>query len=209
MTTTKEAIFDIVSKLDITDDNVWTEDGEPALDIVQKLANDESITRQQINEAAPGFVRHVGEKRPAVNAKAARTASRVDAQAKEDAIVNRDYTDDEIRKILNRRVDDAQEALIAAQKAQSDATQEVARAQKRLERANADRKREFPPVTEAANIKAHLEAQGREAQKRAGIDPDRATKSPIDEVMSRNTRRGTGQTRTNRPVMAGRIVTAA
>ena len=55
MTTPNEAIQEILAKLDLTDDTNWTEDGSPALGVIQKLANDPSITRAQINDANPGF----------------------------------------------------------------------------------------------------------------------------------------------------------
>src|SRR5271156_6643845 len=109
-TTSKETIQDILSKLDITDDVNWTEDGAPALDVVQKLADDETLTRDDINDAEPGFVRIVGERPTASGQK--KTAS-VAKQAKvaADNIVDRKFTDDEMRTILDRRLREAEENL--------------------------------------------------------------------------------------------------
>lgn len=211
--TTKEAIQEILSKLAITDDANWTDAGEPALDIVRALASDDTITRQQINEAQPGFIRSVGEpkadgvdgvKMEGVKGPSIPAAPTVNEDGK--------FSIDEMRAILDRRVNDAEAAVLAAKQAQADATMEVSHCEARLVRAHRDRDRQYPPVTPSQAIKAHLASQVRQSQLRAGIDPDagmRAAQSPIDEVMSRNTRRGTGQSRPTRPVMDGRVVTAA
>lgn len=196
MTTPKETIREILDVLDITDDTNWTDDGAPALDVLQKLANDETITREQVNDANPGFVRQVAGDKP----KAAKSA-----QPKVKSIVDRKFSDDEMREILNRRVRDAEDSLLAAQKAQSEATMEVARCTQRLARAHVDHEAQFPKITPAQNIKAHLAAQIKQSQLRAGIvaeaPVDPASLRPqIDITMERSDRRGTGQTRPTRPV---------
>jgi hypothetical protein len=202
MTTPKEAIKEILDTLDITEDTNWTDDGMPALDVIQALANDETITRGQVNDASPGFVRQVGEAKTAPIAPVVKVVP--------EYVVDNEFTDDQMRGILDRRVNDAQDALIAAQKRQSEATQEVTRCQARLARAHSDRGRRFPPITAAQNIKAHLEAQGREAMKRHGLDPDTTAaigRWPIEAAMARSNRRGAGEGRPTRPIMAGRLMT--
>jgi hypothetical protein len=210
MTTPKETIQDIISKLDITEDANWTEDGAPALDIVQKLANDATITRDDINSADPGFVRHVGEAAaPAAGSPNKAAGPRVKPpRAAATPITEHKFTDEEMREILDRRVSEAEEKLMEAQKAASEATQEVARCQSRLSRAHSDHSRQFPPVTPAQAIKDHLASQHRLRQLAHGVNPDAVIQSPIDEVMSRKARPGTGQGRPTRPVMDGRLVLA-
>lgn len=53
----KEKIVDALLKLDTSNDNQWTQDGLPKIEILKFLMGGEVITREQINEAAPGFTR--------------------------------------------------------------------------------------------------------------------------------------------------------
>jgi len=211
MSTTKAAIKEILEGLDITDDANWTEDGAPALDIVQGLADDATITRDDINAADPGFARMVGEKADK-NTTIKNTRVVAAETTNETATGSAEISTERMREILDRRVVDAQNNLAAAQKAHSEAGQEVTRCQQRLQRAHDDHERQYPKVTPAQAIKDHLAAQVRQSQVRAGLidanDPVTA-RPQIDQTMERNNRRGTGQTRPTRPVMGGKLVTAA
>jgi hypothetical protein len=189
MPTPKEAIQEILAKLDNTVDANWTDDGSPSISVVRKLANDQSITRNQINEASPGFVRMVGDAAPAPVTPAPAVAKPI-----EDELTSADpLSDEQMRVILSRRVHDAELNLSEAMTRAAEATAEVAQCQKRLTRAHNDRNRRFPPITAAANIKAHLAAQGKLAEERAGL-------FPIEEALQRSSRRGSGQGRPSRPV---------
>src|ERR1019366_8202082 len=53
----KEAIKEILQALDHKNDALWTDDGSPLVSEIQRLANDKTITRGQISDASPGFVR--------------------------------------------------------------------------------------------------------------------------------------------------------
>jgi hypothetical protein len=55
--TTPVQIKGALGKLDVTNDNHWTADGLPRLDTVKLLAGDQSITREALAMAAPGFTR--------------------------------------------------------------------------------------------------------------------------------------------------------
>lgn len=50
-------IREALSQLDVSNDNHWTADGLPRLDTVKMLAADQSITREHVNAALPGFTR--------------------------------------------------------------------------------------------------------------------------------------------------------
>lgn len=52
-----QAIQTAVKALDIENDNHWTADGLPRLDTVKMLASDPTVTRETVNDAAPGFTR--------------------------------------------------------------------------------------------------------------------------------------------------------
>lgn len=44
-------------KLDVANDTHWTADGQPRLDTVKMLASNPGITREQVEAAAPGYLR--------------------------------------------------------------------------------------------------------------------------------------------------------
>src|SRR5665213_4019984 len=54
---TKENITDALAKLDHTNDNHWTDDGQPRTSVIRELAKDPNITRKEIVTASPGFLR--------------------------------------------------------------------------------------------------------------------------------------------------------
>lgn len=216
--TTPAALKQVLDTLDITKDENWTDDGAPMLDVVQKLANDDSITRDQINEAAPGFVRQVGETKTVVSESLVATGGKpkvtkptAEKPPGED-LTQREFTDDEMRQILDRSVRNAEAKLVAAQQAQAEATKEVARCQNILQRAHVNHHNRFPQITPAANIKAHLQSQINLSRERAGLGPEQKggeiVVNQIDATMQRNSKR-IGQQRPNRPVMGGKLVSAA
>jgi hypothetical protein len=55
--TQADAIVKALRALDTANDNHWTVDGQPRLDIVKNLAADQSITRDMVTLALPGFTR--------------------------------------------------------------------------------------------------------------------------------------------------------
>lgn len=50
-------VLDAVRQLDVNNDNHWTADGLPRLDTVKLLAGDQSLDRNAVESAAPGFKR--------------------------------------------------------------------------------------------------------------------------------------------------------
>lgn len=50
-------ILEALLKLDVQNNNHWTADGLPRLDTVKMLASDQTLTREQVAVAAPGFSR--------------------------------------------------------------------------------------------------------------------------------------------------------
>lgn len=52
----KEKIVDALGKLDVNNDNHWTSDGLPKLEAL-KFAVGGNVTRDQVNEVAPGYTR--------------------------------------------------------------------------------------------------------------------------------------------------------
>lgn len=202
MATPKEALAQVLQSLDTKNDKLWTDDGSPLVSEVQRLANDKTVTRAQINEALPGFNRVPVEVKnttiaPASDVKVSdggdAPGEALDAATEDDLEA---LSTDQMRSILQRRVRDAEEAVTAQRRATSDSRQEEIKCERRLTRAHSDMQRYFPPITAAANIKAHLEAQGRLAMEKAGLGV--STRSQVDISMERSNRRG--WTRPTRPV---------
>ena len=52
-----EEIVDCVKALDPADDEHWTQEGLPAMDAIEAALNDEGISREDVEEAVPGFRR--------------------------------------------------------------------------------------------------------------------------------------------------------
>jgi hypothetical protein len=214
MPTEKAAIAEILKGFDPKNDKLWTDDGSPLVSEVQRLANDKNITRAQINEALPGFARAAypaGDETgvaPAVDGGTVLKNTTIQGDADDDGFdpqaepeVNgpgEPLTESEVRAVLTRRVRDAEGALQDARRQLSEAQQHMFAMEKRLTRAMIDHQRRFPPITAAANIKAHLERQTELRREAAGLDPKTGGKSQVDLSMERSNRRG--WTRPVRPV---------
>lgn len=52
-----EKIIAALRQLDVTNDNHWTSEGQPRIDTVKLLSGDQTVTREAIGQAVPGFVR--------------------------------------------------------------------------------------------------------------------------------------------------------
>lgn len=55
----EEAIREALDLLDTENDDHWTSQGLPKVDVIREIAEDPSITRSQIESACPGFCRSV------------------------------------------------------------------------------------------------------------------------------------------------------
>jgi len=55
----KDKIINALRQLDHSNEDHWSEDGMPRVSVIQKLTNDPSVRRIDVNEVAPGFVRQV------------------------------------------------------------------------------------------------------------------------------------------------------
>jgi hypothetical protein len=55
--TDSNLIKQALAKLDVSNDNHWTAEGQPRIDTVKMLASDQTITRDDITKASPEFTR--------------------------------------------------------------------------------------------------------------------------------------------------------
>lgn len=200
-TTPKAAIAEVLNSLDVANDTLWTDDGSPLVEEVQRLANDATITRAQINEAIPGFCRVMAE--PAEkNTKIETEQPKIEAafDPKQEPEVNgsgEQLSELEVRAILERRIRDAETALTTARRVTSESRQEELRCEQRLTRAHIDHQRKYPPITAAQNIQDHLRSQQDQLYERV-TGQSAAGRAQIDITMERRNSRG--WSRPTRPV---------
>jgi post-segregation antitoxin (ccd killing protein) len=193
---TNEAVIskirDALKQLDVSDNSHWTEDGLPRTGVVQKLANDQTISRQDIQAAWPGYQRNPVVNKPAPVAGAAAVQDPLTGEPAADP-ANDDgelMTEDEVREILNQRVIDAIAAETAAQDKIKDANRELIEARKRAQIARTEFQREFPPKTQAQNVKEYLAAELARRAAAAGVHPSGLSGAQIDNAMQRSNSKG-------------------
>jgi len=75
---------DALGFLNPEDDNDWTHDGLPLMDVIEKLMDDESITRKDVTEADPEFCRKVAAQRREAKAIAESEANMADEENQDD-----------------------------------------------------------------------------------------------------------------------------
>lgn len=179
-----------LQQLDHADDSHWTADHLPRTGVVQRLANDTTISRTDINEALPGFVRKVGDEMgdppeqtgdnvPAV-ADAAPVEPIVEAEGDGELM-----TQEEVEAILDQNIRDAEATLQQSQRDIVTARKAEDVARKALAEAHKDKLTKFPPLTPAENIQLYLRSELEKRAAAAGV-----TLPPIDQAFSRANTRG-------------------
>lgn len=203
MPTDKAAIAEALQSLDHADDTLWTDDGAPRVDAVQRITNDDKITRAQINDALPGFVRKGTDSvteppdddetagiDPGVIQPVAKNTTIVAAPPEGEGLdLDPDQEYERLRLIAKGRVDDANEAVAEAKSAIADAQQNLRAAEGRLTRALTLYSARYPAISVAANIKQHLERQQEILRERV-TGSKLETLNPIDAVMQQRRRNG-------------------
>ena len=179
-----EKILEVLRSLDPQDDNHWTDEGMPKLEVVQNLAGDEEITREMITEAAPLFSR--------VNP--LETPDNVSTDAPEEP----DPAETETKiEIATKEATDADKEVQAAMDKRS-------AAEKKRDHLLTEREKSSEPlhVQNQKEIQRFIKSQNQQRVDRAerrrqflkGMSPqdlqDLAGKAPIDIAMQRNKARG-------------------
>lgn len=193
-----QKIRDALAQLDPQNNEHWTDEGLPRTAVVQRIVSDQTIKRGDIQAANPNFVRpQVGDPLgdpvemtgQDVNGKPADAApgsggGPTPAPAQEQG----EYmTEAEVKQVLLDRVNAAQMALNTAQAKIREGHREEAESHKALNAAIADFKRQFPPLTPAQNIKAHIAGENlrrMQAVQRGSLA------SQVDNAMRRGNSRG-------------------
>jgi hypothetical protein len=190
----KEAIAEILQTLDHTNDALWTDDGSPLVSEIQRLANDKTITRAQINDALPGFVRKsadslteevqpedelaTDEVREITETAAAAASEEIAPE--DDGFLTEEQETARVRAIAQKRVQEAERALVDAKEAVAEAYRAERAAEQRYDRALTQYNTKFPPISAADNIKQHLARQQEMLRERVtGI----SSLNPLDAKM--------------------------
>jgi hypothetical protein len=201
MPTPKDAIKEALLSLDHKNDDLWTDDGSPLVSEIQRLANDKTITRAQINEALPGFARKtddsiaedeqpgdeddIGGETGGINAASTETIAPASEVQADDVELSPEQEHERLRALAFRRVQDAEAAVRDAKDNVSKALAAVTAAEQRHSRALVLFSAKYPPLTAAANIKQHLARQQeilRERVTGSRFEPNVA-QNPVDATM--------------------------
>ena len=208
-----------LAQLDPSDNTHWTNDGLPNTGVVQRIANDQTIRRQDIQAAQPGFDRTVavtgGETTPPadfedasqtapakadggttlkpVEAKASVTAPPAPA-AQSDLV---EVSDDQLHAALSKQVKDAEVAVEAGRKMEAEGKRSTDEALQALTKARANFHKFFPPTTQAENTRAYLDASNAERAARVAA---RGSASQFDAARRGGNARGwNGQAQSRGP----------
>lgn len=207
-------IREALKGLDVANDKHWTDDGLPREGVVQKLANDLTLTRKEISDAFPGFQRTPVEASKETGAGPKGEPKFDPLTGDEVTDINADpaknkgefMTDAEVKILLEGRLAAAEQEVVDAQVAVRNANRRVMVANAAVADRRADLSREFPPLTVAQNIKNYIASE--QAQRAAAAEGFRhsnvAPGSQIDLVMQRSNSRGW-----RRPVIRHQVQTGA
>jgi hypothetical protein len=162
----KDKILAALAQLDPNNDSHWNTDGLPNTGTIQRIANDQTIKRGDLQNARPGFDRDTARaeaaptgdlEAPAAPGLSSAVKAEAVATVAEDQEV--EISDDQLRAVLSKRVKTAEQKIEQGHQMAHDA---VLLQRTGLEESNAARRdlhKYFPPITEAENIKAHLVAE--------------------------------------------------
>lgn len=216
----RDNILQALSNLDHANDNHWSPDGQPRIDTVRMLSGDSSITRDSIQQAAPGFVRHTqlsalvvekvrefGKGEPAV----LEVEQKVMVPDAVDSIVTQEVVNPTLDPDPVIEPVQSEDALTVATLRVSEARAKVDAAQRELHEACkaydaiVDANIRDPRETHAETVRHYLASQRHILEQRAarklmldssGINLNelaRSLRSPLDSAMARRNNRGNGR----------------
>jgi len=188
----RESILEALGALEPENDECWTTQGLPRIDIVRTLADDEAITRRMITEAAPEFTRDnpeiplddeeteqpVSDPEEGIEGDNLRPAVKVTLSAI-------DLLRNEVSEIERER--EAQEAIRAEAAGKID---DLSRKRQRVRQRIHELERQDPRAKHSV-ITEYLAKQREDRARRASEGSAREA-SQLDRAMARKTKRATG-----------------
>lgn len=211
--TQKDKIVSALAQLDHSNSQHWTDDGLPRTGVVQKFAGDTSISRTDINDAAPGFARQAVDAEQTVADTESTTVEQARGegvggapakpiepiapvgQAPDDGGTVLAFEDEERAK-YRRAVVDAETAYEQSLRDLETARKTVLTAKANIEKSTKAEAERFPPLTAGQNIQNFLHTShaervaNAERMKRMGIDLNNPAYAPANRGMGAGRRVG-------------------
>lgn len=199
-TSPKDKIIAALSQLEPNDDSHWNSDGLPNTGAIQRIVNDQTIKRGDIQNARPGFDREMAraeaqakggpadfEEAPGGGTGGLTSTTKAEAVAAVADSQEVEISDDQLRAMLAKRVKTAEAKIEQGRQMARDA---AVMQQQGLDESNAARRdlhKYFPPMTAAQNIKAHLVAENaaraeRVARQGAASHLDAVRRAPTGSI---------------------------
>ena len=196
--TIKEAL----QKLDPKNDEHWTQDGMPKLDVLSEIAG-VKVTRKEATEAAPEFVRPSDEDEnsdpPVEGTKPPEESDDSDDDSDDEEPEYAEAEDEDELDTVTAATEEALLAMTDADKAAAEAKEKAEAANRKYLRLN-EKKRKLTPInSNQSEIQRYLATQKavsqQKAQKQQQVlqhikQSDITPKSKLDQAMSRKTGRG-------------------
>jgi hypothetical protein len=197
MPTPKAAIKEALLQLDQKNDALWTDDGSPLVAEVQRLCNDDKLTRAQINDAFPGFVRKMVSLDEDTGKPVSALSPKPEGTVPDEELEDMLDVEETAKEILARHVSDAAQAVVDAKQALADAHRNVVNCERIHSKKLFNYNAKFPPLSAAENIQNHLQRQKEIMREKIdGVRPADPRLWPIDTAMQ-DPHRANGR---NRPV---------
>jgi hypothetical protein len=184
MSTIKEALL----KLDPTNDDLWTEDGLPRVDVLSALVG-KALERKDVTDAAPLFTRA----NPVVDGESAKPVEGAAEETDKSEFVSTATDEDAARANARATIKELEEELVMMDRAQAQLTAARDRNIKDLEKARQQLARLSPADSPSAVIQNYLASQKANraavvanvaALRQTGITPDMfRVRAPIDEAL--------------------------
>jgi uncharacterized protein (UPF0335 family) len=175
-----QAILKAVDKLDVNDDNHWTTDGLPKMEVMQNLSGVKELTRAQMNEAVPNLSRDAMKAAQGGGAPLQPPKPKVvpDAEPAEDPTFGKTPAEvaaevDELeqeKQHLAKQASDILDEIRKLQTAYDETLREVDEVQKQINERT-------PSGTNSNAIRAYIEASNAERHERA------TGAAPIDKAL--------------------------
>jgi hypothetical protein len=179
-------VLDALAKLDPANDGHWTNDGLPKTSVVQQIAKDTTIQRQDIQNARPGFDREAAKavagprdeleefngEDPAMTAAPTKPVSQElpgDNAAIAAAGETVEISDAQLSALLDKRIKAAEDKITKGRQDEANAQLLQNQGHDELRAARRDKNKYFPPITEAENVKSYIDASNAERAERVRL----------------------------------------
>lgn len=206
MADTQDNIVQALDMLDPSDDEHWTEDGSPRVDKVREITGIEDLSREEITDAAPQFMRPSTEPEETPVGQVEEEKPKEEVAELSPVEEEPEVSDEEAEQRMTaygRAMDDLDNNITAINQELADKKNALLEAKAERARVQEERDAEFPPKSPAEAYRevvarAHAERASRVGARialedLAGKPLDIRTGSALDESMK--SRRGFGNAR--------------